>query len=103
LRNSDYRFGKKSCDNRDNHIQQEAIIVFREKLKSPFRINPSYDQIFLKIKKNVLILSGNPPNFEVNFALKICQSHFTEIVVFQFFITWMKHDENLIKRKYLII
>ncbi len=32
---------KKSCDNRDNHIQQEAIIVFREKLKTPFRINPS--------------------------------------------------------------
>jgi hypothetical protein len=23
---------KKSCDNRDNHIQQEAIIVFLEKL-----------------------------------------------------------------------
>jgi hypothetical protein len=23
--------------------QQEAIIVFREKLKTPFRINPSYD------------------------------------------------------------
>jgi hypothetical protein len=32
---------KKLCDNRDNHIQQEAIIVFREKLKTPFRINPS--------------------------------------------------------------
>jgi hypothetical protein len=31
---------KKSCGNRDNHIQQEAIIVFREKLKTPFRINP---------------------------------------------------------------
>jgi hypothetical protein len=24
----------------NNHIQQEAIIVFREKLKTPFRINP---------------------------------------------------------------
>ncbi len=24
----------------DNHIQQEAIIVFREKLRTPFRINP---------------------------------------------------------------
>jgi hypothetical protein len=31
---------KKSCNNRDNHIQQEAIIVFHEKLKTPFRINP---------------------------------------------------------------
>ncbi len=31
---------KKSCDNHDNHIQQEAMIVFREKLKTPFRINP---------------------------------------------------------------
>ncbi len=28
---------KKGCD---NHIQQKAIIVFREKLKTPFRINP---------------------------------------------------------------
>jgi hypothetical protein len=37
----DYRFGEKSCNNRDNHIQQEAIIVFREKMKTPFRINPS--------------------------------------------------------------
>jgi hypothetical protein len=26
---------------RDNHIQQEAIIVIREKLKMPFRINPT--------------------------------------------------------------
>jgi hypothetical protein len=32
---------KKSCDNHDNHIQQEAIIVFCEKLKTPFRINPT--------------------------------------------------------------
>jgi hypothetical protein len=40
LRNSDYCFSKKSCDNRDNHIQQEAISVFRENLKTPFRINP---------------------------------------------------------------
>jgi hypothetical protein len=32
---------KKSCDNRDNHFQHEAIIVFREKLKTPFRINPT--------------------------------------------------------------
>jgi hypothetical protein len=39
---SDNRFGEKSCDNRDNHIQQEAIIVFREKLKTPFRINASH-------------------------------------------------------------
>ncbi len=31
---------KKSCDNRDNHNQQEAIIVFSEKLKTAFRINP---------------------------------------------------------------
>jgi hypothetical protein len=45
--NYDYRLCKicsnkseKSCDNHDNHIQQEAIIVFREKLKTPFRINP---------------------------------------------------------------
>jgi hypothetical protein len=32
---------KKSCDKRDDHIKQEAIIVFREKLKTPFRINPN--------------------------------------------------------------
>ncbi len=38
---SDYRFGEKSCDNRNNHFQYEAIIVFREKLKTPFRINPT--------------------------------------------------------------
>ncbi len=36
----DYRFSEKFCNNRDNHIQQEAISVFRKKLKSPFRINP---------------------------------------------------------------
>jgi hypothetical protein len=38
--NHDYHSSEKSCDNRDNHIQQEAIIVFREKLKTLFRINP---------------------------------------------------------------
>jgi hypothetical protein len=38
--NRDYRFSENICDNRDNHIQQEAISVFHEKLKSLFRINP---------------------------------------------------------------
>jgi hypothetical protein len=41
LRNSDYCFGEKSCDNRDNHIQKEAIIVFCEKSKTQFRVNPT--------------------------------------------------------------
>ncbi len=31
---------EKSCDNRNKHIQQEAIILFRKKLKTPFCINP---------------------------------------------------------------
>jgi hypothetical protein len=48
LRNSDDRFSKKSCDNRDNHIQKEAIIIFREKLKTPFRINPSTKTLYKK-------------------------------------------------------
>ncbi len=39
--NSDYYLSEKSCDNRENHIQKEAIIIFREKLKRPFRINPT--------------------------------------------------------------
>jgi hypothetical protein len=39
--NHDYHSSEKSCDNRDKHIHQEAIIVFREKLKTPFRINPT--------------------------------------------------------------
>ncbi len=30
----------KNSDDRDDHIQQEAIIVFCEILKTPFRINP---------------------------------------------------------------
>ncbi len=40
-----YRLSKKSCDNLDNRIQQEAIIVFREKFKTPFRINPKDKRI----------------------------------------------------------
>jgi hypothetical protein len=43
--NHDYHsseiLGRKSCDNCNNHIQQEAIIIFREKMKTPFRINPT--------------------------------------------------------------
>jgi hypothetical protein len=39
--NHDYHSSEILSDNRDNHIQQEAIIVFREKLKTPFRINPT--------------------------------------------------------------
>jgi hypothetical protein len=31
---------EKSFDNHENQIQQEAMIVFCEKLKMPFRINP---------------------------------------------------------------
>ncbi len=45
--NRDYRLckicckkSKNSCDNHDNYIQQEAIIIFCKKLKTPFRINP---------------------------------------------------------------
>jgi hypothetical protein len=30
---------KKSCDNHNNQIQQEAIIVFRKKLITPLHIN----------------------------------------------------------------
>ncbi len=37
---------KKSCNNRNNHIQQGAIIVFQEKLKMPFRISPSCNPLW---------------------------------------------------------
>ncbi len=32
---------RKSCDYRDNHIQQKSVIVLSEKLKTSFRINPT--------------------------------------------------------------
>jgi hypothetical protein len=41
LQNSDYRSGEKGCDNRDNHIQQDAISYFAKNWKRTFRINPS--------------------------------------------------------------
>ncbi len=34
------RFGEKSCDNRDNGIQQEAIIIFRKKIENAISYQP---------------------------------------------------------------
>jgi hypothetical protein len=41
IKNSDYRFSEKSCNNSNNRIQQEVLIIFCRKLKTPFRINPT--------------------------------------------------------------
>jgi hypothetical protein len=39
--NHDYHSSIIFSDNSDNHIQQEAIIIFREKFKTPFCMNPN--------------------------------------------------------------
>jgi hypothetical protein len=36
FRYSDFCFSKKSCDNRDNHIEQEAVSYFAKNLKCHF-------------------------------------------------------------------
>ncbi len=45
--NHDYHWSEKSSDNRDNHIQQEEMIVFRAKLETQFRISPAYCSIVM--------------------------------------------------------
>jgi hypothetical protein len=53
--------------NRNYHIQLEVIIVFRKKLKTPFRISPS-DELYKK--KNNSLLEVEPcGNFK----------HFTDV------------------------
>jgi hypothetical protein len=40
-------FQAKRCDNRVNHIQEDGIISFCEKFKTPFLINPGTETSIL--------------------------------------------------------
>jgi hypothetical protein len=42
---------KKICDNQDNHIQLEAIIVFCETMKTLLHINPTFHRPVFAVDK----------------------------------------------------